>query len=126
MVEGFSKITHKGKTLFYHDYSGFAKDKATQKEKTIKLRKAVTAEYTNQPPLSVLTLVNVENFYFDMDVLKAFKEEVAIEDKYERKSAIIGVKGLVKTAYNFVVGFASTKVKLFDSLEEAKDWLVKD
>lgn len=128
MVEGFSKTTYKGKEIYFTDYSQFAKDKTTQKEKTIRLRREVTAEYLGKPLNSVLTLLNVTDFFFDMDVLKAFKEEyIPKQQPIEKKSAVVGVKGLVKAAYNFVVGFSSgSKVKLFNTIEEAKEWLISD
>jgi hypothetical protein len=125
-MEGFSKINYKGKEIFYVDYSSFVTDTKTQKEKIMQLRKNVTSEYTKQPLNSVSTLLNVSGFQFDMNVLTVFKQEVSKADPYEKKSAIIGVKGLVKTAYNFVVGFTSPKVKVFDTELEAKEWLIKD
>lgn len=126
MAEGISTFNYKGKTIICVDYSGFASDKTTQKEKTIKLRKSVTEEYSKYPPKSVLGIVNFNNFYFDMDVLNVFKEELVKCDPYEKKAAVIGVKSLLKAAYNFVVGFTKPNYKVFDTEEEAKEWLVSD
>ena len=46
---------------------------------------------------------------------------------YEKRVAVIGMKGLQKVAYNFIVSLTQKDlVKAFDSELEAKEWLVKD
>jgi hypothetical protein len=62
-----------------------------------------------------------------MDVLNAFQKSTKRTADYEHKMAILGVKGLMKAAYNFVIGLTQNKkVKTFDSELEAKEWLVSD
>ena len=123
MVEGLSKIYYKNKMIYYIDYSVFqpiisSKDK---KEKTLLLLKSAGDEWITKPPNSVLSLVNVTSFYFDMDVLNAFKASATRTAPYENKMAIIGVKGLLKTAYNFVIGLTqNSKVKAFGSILDCK------
>lgn len=121
-VEGFSKITYKGKEIYYIDYSGLSKDK----EKTIELIRHVTDVYEHLPKNSVLEIVKAENFLFDMSVLNIFKEEGAKTAPYEKKVAVIGVKSLPRAAYNFIVGLSRSNYKILDSLEQAKEWLVAD
>lgn len=123
---GFSKINHKAKTIFYVDYSSFANDKATQKMKTIELRKYVTSEYLKEMKKTVLSIINLSNMYFDMEVIKVFKEEGDRTAPYEKKTAVIGISGLVKTGYNFVVGITNKNYRVFDSESEAKEWLVNE
>jgi hypothetical protein len=125
-MEGLSKFVYKNKEILYINHSGFVKDKATQKEKSIQLIKAATDEFIKRPPKSVLTLANVNNLSFDMEVVKVFNEEGAKIRPYEKKTAVVGVIGLVKTVYNFAVGFTNKSYKLFNSEEEAKEWLVSD
>jgi hypothetical protein len=126
MVKGLSIINYKGKEIIYLDYSGFANDKTTQKENTLKLVRGATEEYMKHPLNSILAIVNVENFLFDMDVLNAFKSESAKYGPYEKKVAMIGLKGLVKAGYNFVVGLTKKNYKICNSEIEAKEWLVSD
>jgi hypothetical protein len=125
-MEGLSKITYKNKTILVIDHSSFAKDKTTQKENTINLLRAATGEFINKPLKSVLTIVNVENLYIDMDTLKVFKEEGEKIRSYELFTAVIGVKGIAKAAYNFVVGLTNPYYKVHDSEQQAKDWLVRE
>lgn len=128
MVEGLSTINHQGKSIVYIDYTSFANlDRAQQKEKVLQLMRHVIETYSKYPPKSVLSLVNVENVFFDMDMLNAFKNS-RNETKYEKKLAVIGIKGLIKAAYNFVVGLTQDRssVRTFDTKQEALDWLAQD
>jgi hypothetical protein len=125
-MEVFSKIIYKNKMIYYLDYSAFQNDK-DRKEKTLQLMKTAADTWSVQPKNSVLSLLNLNNFYFDMDILNAFKESASRTSENEKKMALIGVKGLIKTGYNFVIGLTqNSKVKVFDTEAEAKEWLVKD
>lgn len=123
-MEGFSRITYKNKTINYVNYSIFQSD-AHQKQKMLELLKFAEADRIIQPLDSALVLVNVSNLSFDMDTLKQFKESVDRMDPFDKKMAVVGVTGLIKTAYNFVFGLTQNrKRKAFDSELEAKEWLV--
>lgn len=123
MVEGFSIINYKGKNIIYANYSSLGKDK----EKILNLVNTLAEEYLKNPPNSVLGLTNVTNIHFDMDILNAFKSLGKKTAPHEKKIALVGVNGLLKAGYNFVVGFNnSNKFRAFDTEEEAKEWLVKD
>lgn len=126
MVEGLSKINYKGKEILYLDYSIFAKDKTTQKEKTLKLMEAANTEYKKYPEHTALGLGNFKDFHFDMDVLNALKKSQNEVGCYMRKTAILGVQGLLKAGYNFVIGLTDKKTKAFSSEQEAKEWLVSE
>jgi hypothetical protein len=126
MVEGLSKINYRGKEILYLDYSGFIKDRSTQKQKTLQLMNGANEEYKKSPPNSVLGMGNFTNFSFDMDILTALKKSNSEMSCYIKKSAIVGVKGLLKAGYNFVIGLTNQKTRAFETEEEAKEWLVSD
>lgn len=122
-MEGLSKIAYKGKEIFYVDYSKFGMDK----EKTINLILGAAEEYMKYPLKSVLAITNVANLHFDTDIVNAFKISQEKTAPYQKKIAIIGMKGLQKVAYNFIVSLTQRDlVKVMDSLEEAKDWVTSD
>lgn len=123
IFEGLSRDTYKEKVFYYVDFSVLKKNK----EKTLKLIKDVAVEYAKNPQNSVLAITNVKDFFFDMDVLKLFKETQNISSVYEKKVAVIGVAGLLKAAYNFVIGLTQSNhpVKIFATEIEAKEWLVQ-
>lgn len=120
-MEKISTINYKGKNIIYANYEPIGKDK----EKVFELMACVGEAYKNSPPHSVLALINAGNIEFDMDILKRFKEAQGQYEVNQKKVAIIGVKGLLKAGYNFVIGLTSNKTtKAFDTEQEAKEWLV--
>lgn len=127
-IEGFSIITYKNKKIRYVDYSSAIFNGPDKKQKILELLEFATNEWLSQPPSSVLAVLNITNTGMDMDLLNAFKESSNRTELHQKKVAIIGVTGLLKTAYNFVVGLtkANSKIKAFDDELEAKEWLVSD
>lgn len=122
-MEGFSVITYKNKQIFYIDYSGIG----STKEKVLEFLDWVAVEYKKSPPKSILALTNIENLHFDSQIIEAFKKGRNQTMPYEKRVAVIGMKGIQKVAYNFIVSLTQKDlVKAFDSEIEAKEWLVKD
>lgn len=122
-MEGFSKIAYKGKDIFYVDYSSIGMDK----EKVLKLIFGAADEYMKYPLKSVLAITNVASLHFDTEIVDAFKKSQEKTAPYQKKIAIIGMKGLQKVAYNFIVSLTQRNVvKVLDSLEEAKEWVVEE
>jgi len=122
-MEGFSVISYKNKQIFCIDYSSIG----TDKNKVLQLLDWVAAEYKKQPPKSILALTNVDNLHFDSQIIDLFKKQRERVSPYEKKVAVIGMKGLQKVAYNFIITLTQKDlVKAFDSELEAKEWLVKD
>ncbi len=122
-MEGISTISYKNKSIIYIDYSVAG----TDKDKILQLIKAGTEEYRKHPPKSVISLLNVANVRFDMDVVNALSESRPLSGPYEKKIAIIGLKGLLKVIYNAVVQLAQREaIKIFESEAEAKEWLAAD
>ncbi len=122
-MEGLSKIVYKGKGIIYTDYSVVSESK----EKTFQLIQAIENEIMQYPPNSVLSLTNVQNLGFDTEVLNKFKNSQEKTVQYQKKTAVIGLKGLQQVAYNIVVALTQRdRVKAFDTEIGAKDWLVSD
>lgn len=122
-MEGLSIISYKNKSIMFIDFSV-----NKTKEKTLELINAVGTESEKYPPKSILVLVNAAGFTFDMDVLNVFKDmHMKKAAPHQKKMAVIGMKGLIKAAYNMIVGLTQNdSSKIFDSELEAKEWLVKD
>lgn len=124
-MEGLSIITYKDKAIYYIDYSSLG----TSKDKVLQLIQGACDEYSGKhlPPKSVLALTNVDNLPFDMEIVNAFKEQRHKVAPYEKKVAIIGLKGVQTIAYRYITSFTQHNViKLFDFEFEAKEWLIND
>lgn len=124
-MEGFSKILYKDKEIFYVDYSTFGLDL----DKALRLIRYITMEYERLqlPPKSVLAIVNLSGLHFNTALVNAFREEREKTAHYEKKVAVIGLFGLQRIAYSYVVNVNSKDfLRTFRNINEAKEWLIND
>lgn len=122
-IEGFSKIIYKGKEIYYIDYSSFR----LNIDKAFKLIRYATEEYQRLqlPPKSVLVITNLSGLHFNTSLVNVFKEEKEKTVYYEKKVAIIGLKGLQRLAYNYITRKSPRDlIKICKNISEAKEWLV--
>jgi hypothetical protein len=113
-------IEHLGKRVLFINYA----------DCDIVMLKAVTEEMhriiSRELPNSVLTLNDVTGTSFDSESVSLLKSKVAANAPYVRRAAVIGITGLQRLIYEAVQRFSQRSIPLFDSREEALDWLVKD
>lgn len=122
-MQEFSLVSYKGKKIHYIDYSNFG----SVKEKTLGLIKYSVGECKKLELKSSLTLINVFNLSFDMDIINAFRDSIGDTLPYVNKLAVIGLNGLQTVVYNFITNLSQKYlIKAFDSEIEAKEWLIKD
>jgi hypothetical protein len=114
-------ITHQGRRIIYCDFRNFGRDVAALQVEV----DAADDEITVQPPLSVLALVDVRGTTTSMEAVDVFKKSAARSKGYIIRQAIIGVAGIQKILAKAVARFSSEELYLFDSVEAAKDWLVR-
>lgn len=122
-MEGISTIIYHGKQIYIFDFTNFGKSK----EETVRLIDAIGDEYAKNPLNSVLALIDVTHAFFHFDTFKTFKKLEERSGQYEKKVAIIGLKGLKKAGFTSVASLSKKgSLKAFDSEQEAKEWLVSD
>jgi hypothetical protein len=113
-------IEHKGKRVLFINYA----------DCDITMLKAVTEEMhrviSRELPNSVLTLNDVTGTSFDSESVALLKSKVAANAPYVKRAAVIGITGLQRLIYEAVQRFSQRSIPLFDSREEALDWLIKD
>jgi hypothetical protein len=114
-------INHKGKRIFYADYSGFGTDNLALHQE---VDEAMTA-LSREPENSVLVLVNFENTDATMSNLTVMRKLVMRANPAVIKRALLGLSGSRRF---FITTFANvtggTQIMAFDSREKALDWLV--
>jgi len=119
-MEGISSIFYQGERIYWIDFSHCGETK----EDTIKLIDAIAEQFEKNPLHSVLAIIDVSHAFFHFDTLKTFSSLEKRCGQYEKKVAVIGLKGLKKAGFNKAVSFQKKgTVKAFDSEQEAKDWL---
>lgn len=111
------RIEHKGKRIFSLDYSNMSAEKLPDMFEEIK--KAIV----NEPPKSVLCLVCLDNLHFSTKTLSLFNKLTEEIKPYDKATAVLGVKGLIKVMYDGYSKLAKQQVKTFENKNEALDWL---
>jgi hypothetical protein len=116
-------IEHKGKRILYMDHRG------CQPEQMIEnLELGLKMVQETPPQTKILLLVDIEGSVNDTAVMARLKEVGKEVEPKTEKEAIVGVHGvrhIMLSAYNRVTGAGKTQ-RLFDSQDEALDWLVSD
>jgi hypothetical protein len=111
-------IEHRGKRILLLDYAGIRDPQEAIRE--VRNSMQVVAA---QPPGSLLVLTQVRDARYNAAVLQQMKELAAHNAPYVRASAIVGMSGLHRIAYQAVILFSKRNIKVFDAEEEALDWL---
>lgn len=115
-------ITYHGKPIFYCDYAGLKADLAALQTEA----DAVGVELMRQPPGSVLELVDVRDSVGSREAVALRKASPARTKPYVRKTAVVGVEGIVKVLAQAVSRVSGRGLTLFSDEGAAKEWLVAD
>jgi len=110
--------TYKGTKILVMDYTDM-----TDKEKILAALNKTSDFCTSLPPKSALTVTDVSNSSFDMEVAEAMKAAAKKNAPHIRASTAVGVKGLKKVILPVIAQFSGRDYKVFESREEAFDWL---
>jgi len=111
-------VPHKGKQVVYLDLSGL---KAGDLHPVVEEAKRLIA---GQPKESALILTNVTDVEISKDTSALMKDFTTHNKPYVKASAVIGVEGLKKIIYNAVQAVSGRHISSFETMEQAKDWLV--
>lgn len=112
-------INHNGTELVYLDYSDLR-----NKDEVIQLILDGSDFIRNRPLDSVLSLVNVENMYFNNEVRNVLQENVKLNSPHVKKTAVFGLNGLISIMYNSFVKITGRNLKAFKTMDEAIDYLI--
>ena len=113
-------IEHRGRRVLFINYSHC--DVAMLKAVAEEGHRAIAREAPN----SVLTLNDVTGTTFDKESGAVLQAKVAANAPYVRRAAVIGISGLQRLIYEGVQAFTKRRLHLFESRQEALDWLTQD
>ena len=117
-MKNTENIFYKGKPIFYMDFTNL-KD-----EKVIKQIIDKSAEFIrSQPEGSVLSLTNLQGMHFNSTIKDLFSKFISGNKPYIKASAVVGLSGLQRIIYNGVMKITGRKIRSFDNINVAKDWL---
>jgi len=116
-----SVISHKGKDITYLNFA------ALNGTESVAFASAIlaTAEFVENRGPGQLTLSNVKDLEETPEIVKAFKMISARNKPFRKKAAVVGLNSTKKIILNAINYFSKSNLKSFDSLEEAKNWLVE-
>ena len=112
-------VDHKGKRILLLDYSGMT----SPDEEVAEIRRGIEL-VASQPRNSLLVLTDVTDARYNTTVLQALKELAAHNAPFVKASAVVGIAGLRRIAYQAVIVFSKRNIKTFDTPDAAREWLV--
>lgn len=112
-------IHHKGTQVLLLDFAGVRDPEEAVREIRSSMRFVAT-----QPKGSLRVLTLVRDARYNAAVLQGMKELAAHNAPYVKASAVVGMSGLHRIAYQAVILFSKRNIKTFDGEAEALDWLV--
>jgi hypothetical protein len=119
-MERTQLINHKGLQIFYIDFSDLQIAEDVE-EVAVKIR----AYIRSKPAKSIYTLTNVEGTHFNSSIKNIFSELAKNNNPYVKAGAIIGVSGLKQIMFNGIMKLSGRDVKCCSTIDEAKEWLLK-
>lgn len=116
-------ITHKGKRVFYGDYSNFGFDVEALRTEMEQVIKTVCSE----PLHSVLVVSDVRGTKGSPQALAVLENVIRKTTPHIKRRAAIGVSSLQRAFVDMLNKLTgNVAMRTFDDLEQAKDWLVQD
>ncbi len=116
-MPGFALIKHKGQEILYVDYTGMKKEEILQT-----MDDATEFALNENRPL--LRLSNMTGVFAVKEVVKKAQESGRVTNHLTIKRAAVGITGAKKILLNAYNRVSGNNTMIFDTVEEAKDWLV--
>jgi hypothetical protein len=124
MPNGARFIDYKGREIYFVDYTNI---KSTEEFlKVIKGTNAFREKVKAEGKRNILMLVDVTGSYVYGEALDAIKMSGRISKELTRKEAIIGISGAKKILLQIAQLFTGMQLRPFDTMEEAKEWLIQE
>ena len=86
---------------------------------------ASTALICKEPESSVLLITDVTDAHYNPYVVNRLKENTKLTTPHMKAYAVVGITGLMRVVLHSVVMFTGQDIKMCDTIEEAKEWLVQ-
>lgn len=115
-------IEHKGKKIFYQDFSRQFYNSAAVKAELQEVQKIVCS----QPKDSLLVLSDFRDTSVGSDLLSSMNAASNATKEYVHKTAVLGVTGMKRKLADLLTALTGQPLKYFDDIEAAKNWLVEE
>lgn len=115
-------IEHKGKRIFYQNFSKQFYNSAAVKAELSEVQNVVMS----QPLNSVLVLSDFRDTNIGSDLLSSMNTASATTKAHVNKTAVLGVTGMKRKLADMLTALTGQQLKYFDDMEAAKNWLAQD
>jgi|SRR5512133_761694 hypothetical protein len=122
MIKGAQFIEYKGQSIYYVDYSNIKTNDEFMS--VLKQSNGFREKIKSEGKKNLLMLVDISGSFVYGDVLTEIKKAGKITKEMTLKEAVVGISGGKKILLRIVQSFTNMNLKAFDSIDEAKDWLV--
>jgi hypothetical protein len=113
-------IKHKGQKILLVDASNCSPEELAH------LAPLVLSRATAEPRGSVLLLADFSGSKIDKPSVETIKPALVLDRPYLKRSAWVGTENLPKIFYEHLKSFSQRELPLFNTREEALDWLVAE
>ncbi len=117
-------LTHLNCRILYIDLSGLRDDVHAFDAEISATVSTLGQEMYQQPPNSVLVLVDIRNTALTRDANRILTERIKDTKKYVKRTAVVGMTGIRKAFLDFFSLIAESETGSFEEPEAAKAWLV--
>ena len=115
-------IEHKGKKIFYQDFSKNFYNSTAVKLELAEVQKVVMV----QPLDSALVLSDFRDTNIGSDLLSEMNAASVATKAYVHKTAVLGVTGVKRTLADLLTAITGQPLKYFEDSDAAKNWLAED
>ena len=115
----FTWQEHKGTPVLFGDFNGVTRPE----ELTVAIEEGKRV-VLNQPPKSLLSLLDVAGLRFTVETARLLKEGMTQNTPYVKATAVIGLSGLQTVLFQAIRRIRGGTIQSFGTREEALDWLV--
>ena len=113
-------MTYKGKEILYDDYRNL------QASEFSPLVNAIFNMTLETGKTNLLVIVDVTDSYANKEAVEAFNIAAKGSKEIIKKTAVLGITALKKIFLNVVNKFSKIGARPFNSIEEAKEWLIEE
>ncbi len=113
-------ITHEGNQILLVDLSNCSAQEVAG------ILRELPEVVTARPLGSVLIFSDFTGASFDAEAIRVMQEAAVFDKPYIKKTAWVGAENFPAEFYKSLSDFSRREFPIFDSSEEALEWLVKD
>ena len=112
-------IYHNGVKIYFTDWTNL-----NDEDEAVAAIIETTEFVVQNNEKDLLEIIDVRGSYATARIIMILKDEAKKTEPFSKKKAIVGISGSKKIFLNAINRLVNNKIRAFDTLDDAKDWLV--